>query len=170
MRAVLYCRYSSDMQNPTSLADQERVCRAYVERQGWTVGGVYSDAAISGASRERPGYQQLMRDARNNCFEVVVAEDLDRLNRQLEATAHLYNLLQFVGIEIHTVSQGRVTDIHVGISGLLGEIFLKNLAQKTRRGLEGRVRNGKSGGGKSYGYDVVLGQDARPCTQFSLCT
>src|SRR4051812_27674468 len=34
-------------------------------------------------------------------------------------------------------------------------LFLKDLAHKTRRGLEGRVRQGKSGGGLCYGYDVV---------------
>lgn len=33
--------------------------------------------------------------------------------------------------------------------------YLKDLADKTRRGLRGRVEAGKSGGGNSYGYDVV---------------
>ncbi len=32
---------------------------------------------------------------------------------------------------------------------------MKDLADKTRRGLRGRVEAGKSGGGNSYGYDVV---------------
>ena len=34
-------------------------------------------------------------------------------------------------------------------------LFLKDLADKTRRGLRGRVEAGKSGGGNSYGCDVV---------------
>ena len=144
MRAAIYCRFSSDQQKPTSLADQERTCRQYIERQGWTTIKVYSDAAISGSHDDRPGYQQMLNDARAGKFEVLVAEDLDRLNRRLEHTANLYSRLQFVGIEIHTLSHGKVGDLHVGISGLLGEMFIKNLAQKTRRGLEGRVRAGKS--------------------------
>jgi hypothetical protein len=37
----------------------------------------------------------------------------------------------------------------------MNALFLKDLAQKTHRGLEGRVRKGKSGGGNAYGYDVV---------------
>ena len=37
----------------------------------------------------------------------------------------------------------------------MNALFLKDLADKTRRGLRGRVEAGKSGGGKSYGYDVV---------------
>ena len=37
----------------------------------------------------------------------------------------------------------------------MNALFLKDLAQKTRRGLEGRVRQGRSGGGLCYGYEVV---------------
>jgi site-specific DNA recombinase len=37
----------------------------------------------------------------------------------------------------------------------MNALFLKDLADKTRRGLRGRVEAGRSGGGISYGYDVV---------------
>jgi site-specific DNA recombinase len=37
----------------------------------------------------------------------------------------------------------------------MGALYLKDLAQKTRRGLEGRVRQGLSGGGLCYGYGVA---------------
>lgn len=37
----------------------------------------------------------------------------------------------------------------------MSALFLKDLAQKTHRGLEGRIRKGKSAGGISYGYRVV---------------
>jgi hypothetical protein len=37
----------------------------------------------------------------------------------------------------------------------MGALYLKDLADKTRRGLRGRIEAGKSGGGNSYGYDVV---------------
>lgn len=42
----------------------------------------------------------------------------------------------------------------------MGEMYLKSLGEKTRRGLEGRVLAGKSGGGRCYGYDVI-GTDTR---------
>lgn len=42
----------------------------------------------------------------------------------------------------------------------MNALFLKDLAAKTRRGLEGRVRQGKSGGGNAYGYDVVKKVDS----------
>ena len=37
----------------------------------------------------------------------------------------------------------------------MNALFLKDLADKTRRGLRGRVEAGRSGGGNSFGYDVV---------------
>jgi site-specific DNA recombinase len=40
----------------------------------------------------------------------------------------------------------------------MNALYLKDLAQKTHRGLEGRVRSGMSGGGICYGYDLVPGQ------------
>jgi len=43
----------------------------------------------------------------------------------------------------------------------MNALFLKDLAEKTRRGLEGRVREGRSGGGLCFGYDVVREHDAR---------
>ena len=43
----------------------------------------------------------------------------------------------------------------------MNALFLKDLADKVRRGLRGRVADGKSGGGNSYGYDVVKSFDAK---------
>ncbi len=37
MRAVIYARYSSDLQQEASIEDQVEVCRRYIERQGWTL-------------------------------------------------------------------------------------------------------------------------------------
>ena len=53
------------------------------------------------------------------------------------------------------VTEGEVTHLHVGLKGTMNALFLKDLADKTRRGMRGRVELGKSGGGNAYGYDVV---------------
>ena len=66
MRAAIYARYSSDNQREASIEDQIRVCRDRIEREGWTLVEVHSDAAISGATTLRPGYQKMLEDARGN--------------------------------------------------------------------------------------------------------
>jgi len=156
--AAIYARFSSENQSDASIDDQIRVCRRYAELQGFSVAAVYADPAISGASTLRPGYQKLLEDARNGVFEVIVAEGLDRLSRDLADVALLYKHLSYLGIRIVTVQEGLVNDLHVGLKGTMNAIALKEIAQKTHRGLEGRVRSGMSGGGNCYGYDLVPGQ------------
>ncbi len=80
---------------------------------------------------------------------------MDRLSRDQEDIAGLFKRMVFAGIKIVTLSEGEITPLHVGLKGTMNALFLKDLADKVRRGLRGRVENGKSGGGNSYGYDVV---------------
>lgn len=58
-------------------------------------------------------------------------------------------------VRIITLEDGDVSELHIGLKGTMNALFLKALADKTRRGLRGRVEAGKSGGGLTYGYDVV---------------
>src|SRR5258708_39270300 len=155
MKVAIYARYSSDNQREASIADQVRVCRQFAERQGWTAVHEYSDQAISGATLLRPGFQALMRDALRGDFDVVLAESLDRFSRDQEDTAGLFKRLTFLGVQIVTLGEGEITHLHVGFKGTMNALFLKDLADKTRRGLRGRVEAGKSGGGLCYGYRFV---------------
>jgi DNA invertase Pin-like site-specific DNA recombinase len=158
--AVIYARYSSENQRDASIEDQVRQCRARIEQEGWQLGEVYSDHAISGATTLRAGYQKMLEDARAGRFDVLVAEALDRLSRDQENIAGLYKRLCFAGVRLVTLSEGEIGELHVGLKGTMNALFLKDLAHKTRRGLEGRVRQGKSGGGLCFGYDVVRKVDA----------
>src|SRR4051794_6297595 len=156
-RAVIYARYSSDQQSAASIEDQVRLCRELALARGWEVVEVYADHAISGASVLRPGYQRLLEDVRASRCEVVIAEGLDRLSRDQEHTAALFKQLGFCGVRLVTVAEGEINELHVGLKGTMNALYLKDLAQKTHRGLEGRVRQGRSGGGICYGYAAVPG-------------
>jgi len=59
-----------------------------------------------------------------------------------------------------TLSEGPISTLHIGFKGTMNAMFLKDLADKTRRGLRGRVELGKSGGGIAYGYRAVKQFDA----------
>jgi site-specific DNA recombinase len=155
MRVALYARYSSDNQREASIADQVRLCRLFATREGWRVEEEYSDHAMSGATLLRPGFQALMRDALRKRFDIVLTESLDRLSRDQEDTAGLFKRLTFLGIRVITLAEGEISHLHVGLKGTMNALFLKDLADKTRRGLRGRVEQGKSGGGLCYGYRVI---------------
>ena len=152
MRAAIYARYSSDLQSDASIADQIEVCRRYAEQRGWTIKDTYEDRAISGASTARPGFQAMMAEIGQRKFDIVLAESLDRIGRRVADVAAIHDDLSFNGIALHTVATGEVTALLAGILGSVSQQYLLDLREKTRRGLLGRVLDGKSGGGLAYGY------------------
>lgn len=164
MRVAAYARYSSDQQSASSISDQLRNCRVYCDRQGWPEPAVYSDAAMSGSRIDRPSYQQLLAEAGR--FDVIVVDDLSRLARDSIEVAQTVRRLSFAGIRLIGVSDGVDTGrkshkADVGLRGLIGEIHLDDLRDKTHRGLTGRALSGASAGGLPYGYRVtVVGQRA----------
>ena len=156
MRAAIYARFSSELQDERSIIDQVAMARKYAESRGLIVADVYQDAAISGASTiNRPGLLRLLADSAATKFDIIVTESLDRLSRSQADIAALYEKLTFHGTRIETLADGAVSEIHVGLKGTMSALFLKDLAQKTRRGQIGRVKAGRIPGGKSYGYDIV---------------
>jgi site-specific DNA recombinase len=159
-RVALYARFSSDNQREASIEDQLRLCRIYAEKLGWTIVGTYHDRAVSGASLVRAGIQGLLADALDGRFDIVLSEALDRISRDQEDVAGVFKRMAFAGVKIVTLSESEITHLHVGLNGTMNALFLKDLADKTRRGLRGRVEAGKSGGGLCYGYEVVKQTDS----------
>jgi site-specific DNA recombinase len=132
MRAVIYARYSSELQSEASIEDQIEVCRRFAEQHGWAIVDTYSDAAISGASRFRPAFQKLLAEAGQKRFDIVICEAIDRLGRRLADTADLQDQLSFHGISLITPSLGEITHIHVAVMGMMAQMGLKDLGEKPR--------------------------------------
>ena len=154
--AAIYARYSSDRQRDASIEDQIRLCKELIARMGWVVGPIYIDRQVSGSVVSRQGFQELRRDIRRGLFQVVVAESPDRLMRDTEASANFSKQCRFAGVAIHTCTYGPGNKLIMGVKAVMDEVFLDDLADKTRRGLRGRIEAGASAGGLSYGYDVVV--------------
>ena len=161
LRVAIYARYSSDNQSQASIEDQVRICRERASREGWTVVDVCADYALTGSKKDRPQIQALLELARSGRIDGVLAESLDRVSRDQEHIAGMHKQLAFAQVPLITLAEGVIDVIDVGFKGTMNALFLKDLAAKTHRGLAGRVENGKSGGGLSYGYDVVRSTDAR---------
>jgi DNA invertase Pin-like site-specific DNA recombinase len=161
MRVAIYARYSSDNQRDASIADQLRLCRLRAEKERWTVVEEYTDHAVSGSSMIlRSGIQALIMDSSRGRFDMIMAEAMDRLSRDQEGIAGIFKRMTYADVKTFTLSEGEITHLHVGLKGTMNALFLKDLADKTRRGLRGRVEDGKYGGGLCYGYDVVKRFDA----------
>ena len=154
LRAVIYARYSSGLQREASIDDQLRLCRVRAEAERWEIVETYCDHAQSGSTSFRPRYQQMLGAARDAKFDIVIAESLDRLSRDQEDVAGLYKLLQFRSIQLITVGEGLISELHIGLKGTMNALFIKDLAAKTHRGMQGRIEAGRSAGSISFGYRV----------------
>jgi DNA invertase Pin-like site-specific DNA recombinase len=156
-RVAIYARYSSDRQSEHSIEDQLRICRARAEREGWPVVAEFQDAAISGATDDRPAFRSLQEAIRSGQVDIVLSEALDRISRDQEHVAAFHKLVRFAGVRLVTLSEGDVDRIHIGLKGTMNALFLEELGRKTRRGMEGRVRAGRAAGRVAYGYRRVTG-------------
>jgi site-specific DNA recombinase len=169
-RCAIYARYSSDLQSPTSIADQFRLCEAFAERQRLNVVARFEDAALSGFGVEhRPGYRALLAAALQTPppFDLILVEDVSRLTRDLSEVLRLYHRLRLRGVDLVGVSDGISTvnqsgKVTLTVKGLVNELYLDDLRAKTHRGLEGRVARGMSAGGRIFGYrTIAVADDAR---------
>jgi site-specific DNA recombinase len=152
-KAVIYARFSSDLQKERSIDDQVALCREFASRQEWEIVGVYADRAVSGTSiHGRTEYRRMCDYAEARRCDIILAEDLDRLGRKQADTSSLRERMEFLGVEVHTVADGKITKLHSGLRGLMSELFVDNLRVHIKRGQQGVVREGRYPGGRAYGY------------------
>ena len=153
LRVAIYARYSTDLQNPASIADQVLLCRDLIERQfpGAVIVKVGEDAAISGATMERPGLIDLLGEISEGRVDVLIAEGLDRISRNLGDMARIHHLCRNSKCRIFTGHEGEVSDLHIGFKGTMNALFLADLKEKVRRAHRASVLSGRVVASQAYG-------------------
>jgi DNA invertase Pin-like site-specific DNA recombinase len=164
LRCAAYARYSSDLQSPRSIEDQLRICREYAHAHGFVFldEHVYTDEALSGVGADRPGLGRLLDAAMSPArpFDVILLDDSSRLARNTKDALSIFERLNFAGIRLIAVSQGIDSEneqahVLVTVHGMVDSLYVKELAKKTHRGLEGLMLRGQHTGGRCFGYDSV---------------
>jgi site-specific DNA recombinase len=164
MKTVIYTRFSSTQQREASTEDQARNCRRRIEAEGWQLVMHFKDEAISGSIADRPGYMAMHKSAAEREFDVLIVDDLSRLSRDQVESERSIRRLEFGGIRIIGVSDGydsqsKSRKVQRGVRGLMNEIYLDDLKDKTHRGLAGQALKKFWAGGKPYGYRLVQLKD-----------
>lgn len=166
-RVAIYARYSSDKQSCTSIDDQVARCRQYVEAAGGTVRDqhVFTDAAVSGASLERDGWEALMKLVRANPkrIDAIVTEDISRVTRDFADWGALFRELQFRDVALVSAQEGTSTGdksakLSMHMKALIADQYLDDLRDKTHRGMEGHAKRGMSTGLLPYGFVSVVNE------------
>jgi site-specific DNA recombinase len=156
MKAALYARVSTHEQREESIADQLRECRELCRRQNFQVVNEFSDYARSGNETNRPAYQRLLRAARRSEFDVIVSHELSRLWRSESGMHAIKEELEY--LDIHVVTDDGIDtrimgmEILIAVKGAMAKQELRQIAHRTHRALRGLALEGRSAGGKCYGY------------------
>jgi DNA invertase Pin-like site-specific DNA recombinase len=99
--SAIYARVSSDGQD---YEDQLAELRAFVQRQGWTC-VEYLEKLSGKEGNTRPALEQLLRDAQNKRFDVVVVWKLDRFGRSTLDTLTNIKTLSAYGVRFLVSTQ-----------------------------------------------------------------
>jgi site-specific DNA recombinase len=168
--AAIYARVSTEMQSRASIDDQIRKCRQYAEAHDLKIleEHIYRDQALSGVGADRPALKRILQLALSAAppFTAILVDDTSRLSRTTEDALSIFKRLNFAGVQLIAVSQGISSDneqseMLVTVHGLVDSLYVRELAKKTHRGMEGLALRGLHTGGRIFGYDTIsLGEGA----------
>jgi site-specific DNA recombinase len=159
-KAVIYARFSSGLQREESIDAQVRACRYFAQKQNMNIVKIYSDRAKSGTSvKGREEFLQMISDAENGDFDVVLVHKLNRFGRDGLDTLQYKKVLEQSGVSLISVTEnldntpeGRL--MLMVITGM-NEFYSANLCSEVMKGLKENAYNGKHTGGiPPLGYDV----------------
>jgi DNA invertase Pin-like site-specific DNA recombinase len=131
-RAALYMRVSTLDQHPeTQLYD----LRTLAVQRGFEIVQEYTDK-ISGAKARRPGLDQMLKDARQRQFDVVLVWASDRIARSVRHFLEVLDELNHLGIEFVSFRE------NIDTGGPLGRAIIGAIAELERNLIIERVRAG----------------------------
>lgn len=161
---AIYCRVSTTEQAEEgySIGEQERVLMDYCDKNGFDIYKTYADKGISGKDiKHRPAIQELLRDASEKRFNLVISWKINRMSRKLTDAIKIVEILEKYGIAYRSYSEPFESDTPAGrmqfqLMALLGEFERNTIAQNVKMGMCAKARSGEwCGGIAPLGYDWV---------------
>jgi site-specific DNA recombinase len=162
-RAIIYCRVSSreQVEEGNSLVTQERICKEYALKHGYTVEKIFIEKGESAKTSDRTELKNLLAycQLRKNQISTLIAYKLDRIARQSDGYSQIRVLLRMYGITITSATE----TFDDTPSGRFMERIIANVAQfdndvRTERcvgGMKEAVREGRYVWMAPMGYDNV---------------
>lgn len=166
MKAAIYPRLSDEDRNKKNAADesesiqnQKSMLIEYAAEHNWEIYDIYCDEDWSGADRNRPEFNRLLKDAQARKFDIVLCKSQSRFTRELELVEkYIHGLFPLWGIRFIGVVDNADTDIKGNkksrqINGLVNEWYLEDLSDSIRSVFDNKRKNGcHIGSFALYGY------------------
>jgi DNA invertase Pin-like site-specific DNA recombinase len=141
-RAALYVRVSTDRQ---TVENQIAALSKVAEARGWQIVETFSDAGISGAKgrRDRPGLDEMLKQAQRGRFDVVMAWAIDRLGRSLVDLLQTIESLKACGVDQQSIDTTTPAGkLMLQMCGAFAEFERSMLQARIAAGLRRAVANG----------------------------
>lgn len=160
-RVAIYARVSTTEQAEEgySIDEQTRLLRQYCEREGYEVYKEYVDRGISGKSiKGRASLQQLLDDAGQKLFDIVLVWKSNRLARNILDMLKIVDFLKRQSIAFRSYSEKYETESPTGklqfnMMAVIAEFERDNIAENVKMGMIARAKEGSWNGGQVLGYD-----------------
>lgn len=163
-RVAVYCRVSTEEQaSGFSLESQEAILIEYAEKRGFEIYDVYIDDGYSGKDFNRPEIQRLMRDARQDKFDIVLAWKVDRISRSNRDVLTMIDLelrprnMKLLISTCDIDSSTTIGYMFISLLGTFAEYERTVIIERVEMGMSKRASKGKWCGGKILGYKNVDG-------------
>lgn len=161
-RVAIYARVSTTEQAEEgySIDEQERLLTEWCNRNGYIVHEVYADRGISGKSiKNRPALVQLLDDAKNKKFDVVLVWKTNRLARNILDLLKIVEVFEHSYISFRSYTESLETETSSGklqfhMMAAIAEFERNTISENVKMGMLARAREGKWNGGRVLGYDL----------------
>lgn len=161
--AAIYARVSTTEQADEgySIDEQIRVLREYCKREGYVIFDEYVDRGISGKNiKGRPAIQQLLQDADEKKFDLVLVWKMNRLARNSVDLMNMVEVFNRKNIVFRSYTENYETETPAGklqfqMLAAIAEYERNNIAENVKMGMLARAKEGRWNGGHVLGYDVV---------------
>ncbi len=165
-RVAIYCRLSEEDKDKKSKADdsesiqnQKIMLEKYALEQGWEIYEIYSDDNYSGANRNRPAFNKMLKDAENHKFDIVICKDQSRFSRELEMVEKYINGIfsewgiRFIGVLDNVDTAIEDNRVMRQVHGVMNEYYLNRISVSVRGVLVNKRKHGQHiGSFAAYGY------------------
>ena len=161
-KTALYCRLSQDdgaEGDSNSIQNQKCILQQYALDHHFPNPCFYVDDGYSGASFQRPGFQQMMADMENGEIGIIITKDLSRLGRnQLHTGLYIEERFPMFGVRYIAINDNVDTDSSesnelMPFKNLFNEWYVRDSSRKVRAVLRAKAERGEWIGTRApYGY------------------
>lgn len=142
---AIYARLSREDENKSyvdiesrSIENQIKILSEYAKNNGFDVYRVYYDDGYSGATFDRPQFQELLKDMKKQKFNTVLVKDISRLGRSLHKVGELIektfpeNNIRLISVSDRYDSSKNSNDDSIVLRNFLNDYYLKDFRKKCK--------------------------------------